>query len=95
LATPCLRCWRQLRHCTGRPKPTSSVDDARADGAGYAYGAASYRSMLPRPEQFGIATADEVGVDTLADRLRADVVATHLPGILNPVVGARAQTQGR
>ena len=63
-----------------------------ADWAGYAYATASYRSLLPLLEKFGIATADDVGVDTLADRLRADVVATHLPGILNPVVGTWAKT---
>jgi SAM-dependent methyltransferase len=43
---------------------------------GYAYAAATLRSILPALERFGIATADEVGIDTLAARLRAETVSS-------------------
>ncbi len=36
--------------------------------------AQTVRSLLPMIEKTGVATADEVGIDTLADRLRAAVV---------------------
>ena len=44
--------------------------------AGYAVLAETVRSLLPAIEATGLATAAEVDPDTLADRLRADVVAT-------------------
>jgi hypothetical protein len=31
--------------------------------------------MLPLAERFGVATADEVAIDTLAERLRAETAA--------------------
>jgi hypothetical protein len=37
--------------------------------------AESVRSMLPLIVQLGVATADEVSVDTLAERLQAESVA--------------------
>ena len=39
------------------------------DFEGYQHVADSVRSTLPMMEKFGVATADEVGIDTLADRL--------------------------
>jgi CheY-like chemotaxis protein len=42
---------------------------------GYSYGANTVRSLLPMMEKLGVATADEVGIDTLADRLRDEVVS--------------------
>jgi SAM-dependent methyltransferase len=45
------------------------------DFAGYAYLAGIYRSILPLLERFGIAAAGEVDIDTLADRLREEMVA--------------------
>ena len=36
--------------------------------------AQTVRSLLPMIEKTGVATRDEVGIDTLADRLRAAVV---------------------
>ena len=41
----------------------------------YEYIAATVRSLLPVIEGLDVASADEVQVDTLAERLRADVVA--------------------
>jgi hypothetical protein len=36
--------------------------------------AQTVRSLLPMIEKTGVATHDEIGIDTLADRLRAAVV---------------------
>ena len=46
------------------------------DFPGYDYGAESLRSMLPLILKLGIATEEEVEIDTLAQRLRDDVVAS-------------------
>ena len=43
--------------------------------SGYAWAADSLRSMLPLALQLGVATAEEVDIDTLADRLQAETVA--------------------
>ena len=61
------------------------------DFAGYAYLAGVFRSILPLLERFGIATAGEVDVDTLADRLRAEVVAGNSVFTLQMAVGAFAR----
>lgn len=45
------------------------------DAYAYDYVADTVRSMLPRLKSLGIATADEVGVDTLAARLRSEALA--------------------
>lgn len=45
------------------------------DWVGYAYTADSIRSMLPWLLEYGIATEAEVDIDTLADRLRDEVVS--------------------
>jgi ubiquinone/menaquinone biosynthesis C-methylase UbiE len=46
------------------------------------------RSVLPRMEQFGIATASEVQVDTLADRLDHETCAAECQITYIPIVGA-------
>ena len=43
---------------------------------GYPYIANSFRSLLPLLEEFGIATAEEVDIDTLAERVRKEIVAS-------------------
>jgi ubiquinone/menaquinone biosynthesis C-methylase UbiE len=45
------------------------------DSIVYQFAAQTLASLLPAMERFGIATAAEVGIDTLADRLRAQAVA--------------------
>lgn len=45
------------------------------DYPGYEYLAGLMRSMLPLTERFGVATAEEVGVETLPERIRDEVVA--------------------
>ncbi len=58
---------------------------------GYQFIAAAFRSMLPLLERFEIATAEEVDLDTLAARLRAEVVASKRPLVLPPHVTGWAQ----
>jgi hypothetical protein len=41
----------------------------------YKHIAETVRSLLPMMEQYGIATAEEVMVDNLADRLRTEMTA--------------------
>jgi SAM-dependent methyltransferase len=50
--------------------------------------AETVRSLLPRMEQFGIATAAEVDIDTLADRLDRDTCAAECQITYVPVTGA-------
>jgi ubiquinone/menaquinone biosynthesis C-methylase UbiE len=65
----------QLYCAAGLPAPSMHVAAAVGGGAewgGYEYAALTVRSMLPHLTAAGIATAAEVAVDTLADRLRAE-----------------------
>lgn len=53
-----------------------------ADWPGYRLAADGIRSMLPLLEQLEVATADELDVDTLAERMAAEVEGTLLPNIV-------------
>lgn len=55
---------------------------------GYQYVADSIQSVLPLLEHFGIATAEEVDLATIPERLRADVVAKKSPIVLPMTVMA-------
>jgi hypothetical protein len=57
------------------------------DFAGYRYLADVIRSILPLMERFGVATAAEVNIDTLADRLREEVVRGGGCIALQPLIG--------
>jgi len=46
------------------------------------------RTLLPLMERVGVATAVEVDIDTLADRLRQEVVANNATVVVPPLVGA-------
>jgi SAM-dependent methyltransferase len=75
----------------GLPAPEMNVCSPVGGGPdfpGYDYGAESLRSMLPLILKLGIATQEEVGIDTLAERLRAETVASG--GVIKPpdLVGA-------
>lgn len=61
------------------------------DWAGYAWLAESLRSVLPLMETFGIVTAPELQVETLAERYRAEVVRTGFPFMMLPMVAAWAR----
>jgi hypothetical protein len=52
------------------------------DSFAYEYLAEVMRTLLPLAERFGIASADAVGIDTLAARLRDEIVA--LDGVMQP-----------
>ena len=58
---------------------------------GYQFIAAAFQSILPLLERFEIATAEEVDLDTLTERLRAEVVASKRPLMLPPHITAWAQ----
>ena len=59
--------------------------------AGYSYVANGFRSLLPLIVEYGIATEEEVGVETLAQRVRQEVVAAKRPLLLPPHVTAWAR----
>ncbi|BCQ29538.1 methyltransferase domain-containing protein (plasmid) [Caballeronia sp. NK8] len=52
------------------------------DSFAYQYLAEVLRTLLPLADRFGVARADEVGIDTLAARLRDEIVA--LDGVIQP-----------
>jgi len=58
---------------------------------GYEYMAGVVGSLLPLMERTGIATAQLIDVDTLADRLRNDSTANERVGFLPRIVGAWAR----
>jgi hypothetical protein len=57
------------------------------DFEGYQYLAGLVRSLLPTMEQLGVATTAEVDVDTLAGRLREEVVRGGGCIALQPLIG--------
>jgi SAM-dependent methyltransferase len=61
----------------GLPEPRMELNAPVGGGprwGGYEFAAETLRTLLPLMERFGIATAEEVGVDTLAERLREEMV---------------------
>jgi len=78
----------------GLPAPQLRLDapiGGGEDWPGYAYVADTVRNLLPMLEQMGVATPEEVAVDTLADRLRAEVVGQRGVQMLPIVIGAWAR----
>jgi SAM-dependent methyltransferase len=61
----------------GLPEPRMRVDGLiyGANGAGPALLTETIRSMLPAIEQFGLASAAEIDIDTFEDRMRAELDA--------------------
>jgi ubiquinone/menaquinone biosynthesis C-methylase UbiE len=75
----------------GLPAPQLRLDapvGGGPDWPGYAYVADTVRVLLPILQQMGTATAEEVGIETLADRLRAEVVGQRGVQMLAMVIGA-------
>ncbi len=65
----------------GLPWPTILAEvPVGGEPGSYLYGwlAGIIRSALPRIEQFNLATAEEIQIDTLASRLEAEAVARHV-----------------
>jgi len=72
-----------------RPEMQGAVRvESGPDSDIYEYTAQSMRSLLPLIEKTGVATAAEVGVETLADRLRAQTVAANASLTASTLVGA-------
>lgn len=64
----------------GLPLPQMYIDGVVGvgpDWGGYDYCADTLRSILPVLLQFGIATAEELNVDTFAERMRKEVIHQH------------------
>lgn len=88
-----LRLYRTF-HAAGLHAPQLRQDapiGGGPDWPGYAYIAGSVRSLLPLLEQLGTVTAAEADVDTLEDRLRAELVGDDGVQILPTVIGAWAR----
>jgi ubiquinone/menaquinone biosynthesis C-methylase UbiE len=74
----------------GLPFPTLSLMSHMGGGPewdGYAYAAATVRSLLPLILKAGLASEEKIGIDTLEERLRAETVAANgiirLPELIN------------
>ena len=77
----------------GLPEPTLHLETPIGGSAtwpGYQQRAATFRNLLPLIEKFGIATAEELDVETLAERLRAEAAVAKLPVTLPPHITAYA-----
>ena len=69
----------------GLPPPTMHLESpigAEKTWAGYRYMATIFQSLLPLLEKYGLATAEQVGVETLAARIRQEVIAAKRPFFL-------------
>ncbi len=69
----------------GLPEPClhlSAPVGCSGNWAGYEYIANSFRSLLPLIKEYGIATSSEVDPDTLAERIRKEVITAKRPAIL-------------
>jgi ubiquinone/menaquinone biosynthesis C-methylase UbiE len=78
----------------GLPAPRMSLSSpliCGPDPAGYEWLAETLRSMLPLTLKLGVATADEVDIDTLAERLRAATLAADAVIKVPDFVGAWAR----
>jgi SAM-dependent methyltransferase len=63
------------------------------DFAAYAWLAGVVDSLAPLMQRHGIATAEELGLDTLAERIRDDAVAGRAVVWTPPLIGAYARTR--
>ena len=78
----------------GLPEPKMRLEAAVGGGlgwGGYEDAAETLRSLLPLVVKLGIATEEEVGIDTLAERLRRETVAADGVVKAPEVVGAWAR----
>ena len=63
-----------------------------SDSSIYNLVAQTTRVMLPLMQRTGVATAEEVGVETLAERIREEAVALNATLVTPPFIGAWART---
>ena len=73
----------------------STSKSSAPSAAEYDYPVGLLRSLLPFMERAGIATAVEIGVGTLAARLRDDAVANDRTTLLPRLVGAWTRIAAR
>ncbi len=64
------------------------------DWPGFQYLAATFKSMLPLIVEFGLATAEELDLDTLPERVSKEVSAVKRPLVLPPHVTAFSRLPG-
>jgi hypothetical protein len=79
----------------GLPAPQLRLDAPIGGGPGwpgYGYLVGTLRSLLPFLQQFGVVSAEEVGIDTLEDRLRAELVERTGVQVLPALIGAWTRT---
>lgn len=77
----------------GLPPPRMHLESpigAAKTWAGYRYMATIFQSLLPLLEKYGLATAEQVDVNTLAARLRQEVLASKRPFFLPLHITAHA-----
>ncbi len=77
----------------GLPPPTMHLESpigVAKTWAGYRYMATIFQSLLPLLEKYGLATAEQVDVNTLAARLRQEVLTSKRPFFLPLHVTAHA-----
>ena len=77
----------------GLPEPTLHFEAPMGGPEGwpgFEYLANSFRSLIPLMEAYGIATAEEIDIDTLADRIQAEVTTSKRPLLLPPHITAYA-----
>jgi ubiquinone/menaquinone biosynthesis C-methylase UbiE len=75
----------------GLPRPTmiaTSRVESGPDSYAYAYTTGVLRSLLPLLERAGLASAEEVAIDTLTERLHQDATANEIVMFLPRMVGA-------
>lgn len=75
----------------GLPRPRLSFEmlvDCGSESEIYDFCADTVRSLLPRIEELGISTAEQVQLDTLATRLRAEASALETAIGVMPLMGA-------
>jgi hypothetical protein len=83
------------RNSSGLSEPTLDAGllvGASADWPGNSYVANSFRSVIPLLEHYGIATAEDVDVDTKPQRARDEIVTAKLLVVVPPNIGAWART---
>jgi len=79
----------------GLPVPQTRVESrlvASPDSPYYRLVAEFYRTLLPAMEGLGVTTASEIDVETLEERLRAEIRAFGTVVMTPPLVGAWART---
>ncbi len=87
LACGCGRRTSRLA-CRHRELRAERLSGGGAGYAGYRYLAGVIRSIEPMIENYGVATADELDIDTLEDRLRTAAAASGSTVAFSAIVSA-------